>query len=266
MANKTLSILTPSYNQSDYITKNIESIKGQKFNDFEHIVLDGGSDDGTVEILDGYDNSYDLRWISEPDRGQTHALNKGFQMANGQWIGWQNSDDFYLPGAFDRFRQTLQENPQADAIYGDLIIVNEDGEKISEQFMTRPSKFVQRHWSLFASNQSLFIKRTVLKEIFPLDEKLEYTMDAELTWKLLDGDYNLTHVAEPLGAFRVQPDAKTFEGVRDLQDEELRQIYDQPLYEKIIPKFMLRNVAKFTKAAYLLSDKNFEALLYNLKK
>lgn len=206
-----------------------------------------------------------MQWVSEPDRGQTHALNKGLQMANGEWIGWQNSDDFYQPGAFAVFRQTLQENPQADGIYGDLIITNKDGEKISEQFMTRPSKFIQRHWSLFASNQSLFVRRSVLEELFPLDEKLEYTMDAELTWGLLDRDYDLVHVAEPLGAFRIQPEAKTFGEVGDLQDEELREIYGYPLYQRILPDFLLENVAKATKAVYLLLGREFEAISYNLR-
>lgn len=260
-----LSIITPSYNQSEYIRKNIDSVLSQASDDIEHIIIDGGSNDGTVNILKECEDKYNLRWVSEPDRGQTHALDKGLQMANGNWIGWQNSDDFYQPNAFTTFRQTLEQNPQADAIYGDLIIVDKEGDKISKKFMTRPSTFVQRHWSLFASNQSLFVRRSVLRDIFPLKEELEYTMDAELTWELLNGDYNLIHVAEPLGAFRVQPEAKTFEGVRDLQDEELRQIYEYPLYQRILPDGLLENLAKATKAAFLLLDGNFEAISYNIK-
>lgn len=264
MAEKALSILTPSYNQSKYVTENIQSVKRQELDDVEHIVLDGGSDDGTVDILKEYDDTYDLRWVSEPDRGQTHALNKGFQMANGEWIGWQNSDDFYLSGAFSKFQESLKENPQADAIYGDLVIVNENSDEISQQFMTRPSKFIQRHWSLFASNQALFVRRSALEKIFPLSEDLEFTMDAELTWRLLERDLNLVHVSEPLGAFRVQPNAKTFGRVRDSQDEELQQIYDYPLYQRVVPSVILEKLAKATKAALLLSDQNFNALWYNL--
>ncbi|WP_222104444.1 glycosyltransferase family 2 protein [Halorubrum ezzemoulense] len=264
MESKLLSIITPSYNQSGYISKNIESVLSQSNNDIEHIIIDGGSDDDTLDILREYEDSYNLRWVSEPDRGQTHAINKGFQMANGEWIGWQNSDDFYQANAFKIFRKELKKNPQADAIYGDLVIVDEKGEPMSKKFTTRPSKFVQRQWSLFASNQSLFIRRSVLEEIFPLDEELEYTMDAELTWKLLDGNYNLVHVAEALGAFRIQPEAKTFEGVQDLQDEELRQIYGHRLYQQIVPSYVLENMAKATKAVYLLLDRRFDAILHNV--
>jgi glycosyltransferase involved in cell wall biosynthesis len=264
MVDKTLSIITPSYNQSKYISKNIESILSQSIDDIEHIVVDGGSDDETLDILREYEDEYNLRWISEPDRGQTHALNKGIQMAGGDWIGWQNSDDFYLPDAFGTFRQTLQANPQADAIYGDLIIVDKDGNQIDRQFMTRPSKFIQRHWSLFASNQSLFVRQSVFETIAPLDEELEYTMDAELIWELLTNEYELVYVPEPLGAFRIQPDAKTHHDVRDLQDEELQKIYGTTTYERIIPDVLLQNVAKATKAAYLLLDGNFEAISHNI--
>jgi glycosyltransferase involved in cell wall biosynthesis len=263
--NKVLSIITPSYNQSGYLERNIESIQTQSGIDIEHIVVDGGSDDGTKDILRDYHKLYNLRWVSEPDRGQTHALNKGLEMATGDWVGWQNSDDFYLPGAFESFRQALETNPQADVVYGDLVIVDEDGDELSQKFMTRPSKFIQRNWSLFASNQSLFVRRPILEEIFPLDENLEYTMDAQLTWELLQGDYNLVHVAEPLGAFRVQSDAKTYGSVRDLQDAELRQIYGYPLYQRILPDFVLENTAKAIKAAYLLLDNNIEGLRYNMR-
>lgn len=266
MEQMTLSIITPSFNQSKFITKNIKSILSQNRNDVEHIIIDGGSDDGTVDIIKDYENMYNLRWISEPDRGQTHALNKGLKLANGKWIGWQNSDDYYLPGSFEKFLATLERNPRADGIYGDLLIVDEDGTQISRKFMTSPSKFVQRYWSIFASNQALFVRKPVLERIFPLDESLRYTMDAELTWKLLEGNYQLVHVPEPLGAFRIQHDAKTFQDVSSLQNDELRKIYGVPWYDDYFPKFLLQNIAKFTKFAFLVSDFNVKALKYNVNK
>jgi glycosyltransferase involved in cell wall biosynthesis len=264
MKNEKLSIITPSYNQSKFISENIRSISSQSNDNIEHIIVDGGSDDGTVDILRNVDDTYNLCWVSEPDRGQTHALNKGFQMASGDWIGWQNSDDFYLQKAFNLFYKTLRNNPEADAIYGDVIIVNENSEKISQKFVTRPSKFIQRHWSLFASNQSLFIRRSVLKKIFPLNEELEYAMDAQLTWELLNGGYDLVPVSEPIGAFRIQPEAKTFQGAQNLQNKELRQIYGHPRYQRVIPDSALSRLAKMTKATYLLLDRNFEAIWYNI--
>ena len=266
MDNIHLSIITPSYNQAQYIRENLESVLSQSRPDIEHIVIDGGSDDGTIDILKKYEDIYNLRWVSEPDRGQTHALNKGLELAEGDWVGWQNSDDFYLPSSFSTFRSALKSHPHADAIYGDLIIVNKNGIPISRTFTTAPSKFVQRYWSLFASNQSLFIKRSVLEEIFPLNEELDYTMDAELTWELLTGNYDLVQVSEPLGAFRVQSEAKTYGNVDHLQDQELESIYGRMWYENYVPQTTLENLAKITKFTLLLRDRNIKALKYNLCK
>jgi len=265
MSDITLSIITPSFNQSDFIEKNIDSVFSQSDSDIEHIIVDGGSEDGTVEKLRKFESKYNLRWISESDRGQTHALNKGLNMANGEWIGWQNSDDYYLPGAFENFRMALRKNPQADAIYGDLVIVDESETLVTRKFMTRPSKFIQRYWSLFASNQALFVRKTVFDEISPLNEDLTYTMDAELTWELLSNNYKLVRVPEELGAFRIQPDAKTYSGVENLQRKELQTIYGSPWYEQFFPQFLLQNCAKITKFCYLMSDLNIEALSYNIQ-
>lgn len=102
---RSFSIVTPSFNQAAYIGESLESVQRQRWTDVEHWVIDGGSRDGTVEMLRSYSGRHDwshLRWISETDRGQSHALNKGFAAASGEIIGWLNSDDRYLPGCFER--------------------------------------------------------------------------------------------------------------------------------------------------------------------
>lgn len=265
MSSPALSIVTPSYNQAEFLEKNLQSVSSQATEDVEHIVVDGGSDDGTVNVLRRYEDQYNLKWVSEPDRGQTDALNKGIERAEGDWIGWQNSDDYYLDGAFNHLRTAINRKPNADVVYGDLLIVDEEGNILTRQFMTRPSKFIQRYWSLFASNQSLFVKRAVLEEIGPFDEELEYTMDAELTWRLLDGGYELARVSEPLGAFRVQSDAKTFGDVGQYQQSELASIYDHPWYERVLPRPALEVAAKATKLGFLLRDGRTDAVRYNLE-
>jgi len=93
-----ITIVTPSFNQGNFIDENIQSVLTQNYPNFEHIIIDGGSIDGTVDILKKYSH---LKWVSEPDRGQASALNKGFRMATGDVIGWLNSDDSYLPGTFE---------------------------------------------------------------------------------------------------------------------------------------------------------------------
>jgi len=227
-------------------------------------VIDGGSDDGTVKLLRQYEDEYNLQWVSESDQGQTHALNKAIQRATGEWVGWQNSDDYYLPGALNKVGETVEMNGDLDVVYGDLLIVDETGEQISRQFMTRPSAFVQRHWSLFASNQSLFARRDLLKAIHPLNEEFTLAMDAELTWELLNRADAFFHIKEPLGAFRVQEDAKTYGDVSAKQQTELDQIYTYPRYERWLPQPLLCNTAKFVKLCLLLSEGHTEAIRHNI--
>lgn len=264
MDNPKISIITPSYNQAEFLERNLQSVRDQSYDDIEHIVVDGGSEDGTVNLLKKYESQYDLRWVSEQDRGQSHAVNKGIKMANGEWLGWQNSDDYYSSGAFKTVVEKEQTHPDAQVIYGDTLIVDQSGKEVSRTFHTRPSKFVQRYWSLFAGNQSLFVKRGVMDEIGGLDESLYYTMDAKLTWEILNRDYQFVCVHKPLGAFRIQEGAKTFGDIRNEQQQELEKIYSHPQYERYVPDVILSEVAKVLKLLYLIRDGRYEAIAYNI--
>jgi len=268
MGDPFISIVTPSYDQADFIEDNILSVKTQAQkvdNEVEHIVIDGGSNDGTVKLLQEHENDYNLRWISEKDRGQSHAVNKGIQMARGDWIGWQNSDDYYLQNSFALVQNVIKNSNDVSVIYGDLLIVDEEGNEISRQFMTHPSKFIQRNWSLFASNQSTFFKKDVFERVGYLKEEFNYAMDAELFWRILESDLELVHIPEYLGAFRVQKDAKTFGDVSKSQREELEVIYDYPVYEKVLPNRVLELLAMSVKALYLLYSRRWKAFEYNIR-
>lgn len=264
MSRPIISVITPSYNQVDFLEKNLQSVRDQGYTNIEHIVVDGGSNDGSVDLLREYENQYNLRWISESDRGQSHAVNKGIDMAKGKWIGWQNSDDFYPSGTFDAVVELIESNQNTDVIYGDTLFVDENGNEITRNFHTRPSKFVQKYWSLFASNQSTFIHCSVWEDIGGLDEDLYYTMDAKLMWELLEGDYCYHCVHQPLGAFRVQKNAKTFHDVEHKQRKELNEIYPQSWYESLLSRTLLEIMAKTIKATYLFRDRRWTAFKYNL--
>jgi len=264
MTHPYLSIITPSYNQHEYLEDNLKSIKSQEYPHFEHIVIDGGSDDRTVDLLKEYEDMYNLRWISEQDRGQSHAINKGVEMAKGDWIGWQNSDDFYLPGAFNKFVRTLERNPESDLICGDLLIVDEYGEEIGRKYSIPPSKFIQKHWSLFTSNQALFIHRQVFESVGLLEEDYKYVMDADLFWRITKADFEITLIPEFLGAIRKHEGAKTANSVNDRQQEEAEQVYEQMWYDKVLPQPMLETSAKALKAASLIKNNRWNALKWNL--
>ena len=117
-----ITIVTPSYNQASFIEEALLSVQKQNYPSVEHIVIDGASTDGTVEILKRYGNLSGwehLRWISEPDQGQSDALNKGFRMATGEIIGWLNSDDRYRANCFSYVASAFGQTPDTDVLYGD---------------------------------------------------------------------------------------------------------------------------------------------------
>ncbi|MBK8020940.1 MAG: glycosyltransferase [Chloroflexi bacterium] len=121
-----ITILTPSYNQAQYIRATIDSVLGQDFPDFEYLVVDGGSTDGTVDILKSYSDPR-MRWISERDKGQTDALNRGLRMTSGEILTWINSDDVLLPGAVRFMVETFASRPEIDMFYGDVNIIDSAG-------------------------------------------------------------------------------------------------------------------------------------------
>jgi glycosyltransferase involved in cell wall biosynthesis len=260
MAGSTLSIVTPSYNQADFIEECIQSVHEQVYEDIEHVVVDGGSTDGTVELLERYETKYDLRWVSEPDEGQAAAINKGIRMAEGDWIGWQNSDDFYLPGAFEIFAETRHQHPDADVIYGDVVVVNKDGKNLRRLYQTRPSKLTHRYWSMFARNQGMFFARRVVDTVGNLDEDLEFAMDADYFWRVLQADLDLVNVPEALGAFRKQENAKTYNRTHEFWEHELREIYPQTFSDQIIPSSLLKASGMTIKGINLVRDGRWGAL------
>jgi GT2 family glycosyltransferase len=267
MPDALLSIITPSYNQCEFIEKNILSVMQQSGSvDFsiEHIIVDGGSTDRTVDILKRYSDQYNLQWVSESDRGQSHAVNKGINMATGTWIGWQNSDDYYLPGSFAAAFSNQRLIQDVDVIYGDTLVVDANGAEIARIFRTRPSQFIQRYWTLFASNQSTFIRKSIIEELGGLDEELIYTMDAKLMWQLLEGNYQYRRISTALGALRKHDEAKTAGDVGYAQKQELNPVYGQTWYEPFVPDKLLGLAAKSLKAGYLLAEGRYNAIQYNI--
>src|SRR5215471_13377895 len=128
MTSPSFTIVTPSFNQAAFIGEALESVRQQNWPHVEHVVMDGESTDATVDILKRHSGRSDwkhLRWISEPDRGQAHALNKGFSTVRGEIVGWLNSDDRYLPHCFEHVARVFQQHPEVDVVYGDYRFIDE---------------------------------------------------------------------------------------------------------------------------------------------
>ncbi len=179
-----LTVVTPSYNGSAFIERTIESVLSQRGEfDLEYLVVDGGSDDGTLDILRRYEGR--LRWVSEPDRGQSDAINKGFAMARGDVLAWLNADDVYAPGALAAVVRTFRET-SARWCFGECAIIDETDRPI-RRALSRYKSWVSRRYSRrrlvgrnFIPQPAVFFRRDLLDEAGPLDESLRYAMDYDL--------------------------------------------------------------------------------------
>jgi glycosyltransferase involved in cell wall biosynthesis len=203
----SFTIVTPSLNQAAYIEDAIRSVARQGYPAVEHIVVDGGSRDGTREILKKYPH---LRSLSEPDRGQSHALNKGFAMATGDILGWLNADDYYCDGVLPEVARCFQD-PSVMVVYGDGYEVGGKGEVVRRVVpRTFSTENLVRYWKWRYDyvQPSFFFRRTALLAEGPVDESLEYAMDHELFIRL-SKRYRFTYLPLPLSCFRVHPASKT---------------------------------------------------------
>jgi glycosyltransferase involved in cell wall biosynthesis len=210
-----VSILTPSYGYGRFIADAIDSVLYQEGVSVEHIVQDGLSKDETVDVLSQFEGR--IVWASEPDLGQSDALNKALSKANGRWIGWLNADEFYLP----RSLATLVEHGElmgADIIYGDCVFVDGDGnvERLlpEHRFIAR----ILREYGCFIPSNAVLIRRSILGDS-PWDPTLRRIMDWDLFMGLLAQGARFTHLLYPVGAFRAHDDRVTAKPPSDSGEE-----------------------------------------------
>jgi len=215
------SVVTPSLNQASFIEGNIRSVLDQGYPDFEHIIVDGQSTDGTVSILETHGH---LRWVSERDRNMTQALNKGFRMATGEVIAWLNADDRYAPGAFERVAALLEPRGEARIVVGDALVKDlVDGREYVAKGRPFTHDDVVRFWTgpYFLHQPAIFFLKRLLEEEGYLDEDLGLAADYEL-WTRLSRRHPFLYVPEVLAEVIHHPDCLT--AVRDPWREEVLQV------------------------------------------
>jgi glycosyltransferase involved in cell wall biosynthesis len=225
----SISIVTPSLNQASFIHDALESVSLQNYPNCEHLVIDGMSTDGTVELLRNFqaaEASSRVTWVSEPDSGQSEALNKGFRQATGDIIGWLNADDRYRAGCFERVVKTFEENPELDIVYGDYRVVDECGGLVRIKPEIAFSAFVLfYHRVLYIPTTATFFRRRVFDEGNWIDENLQYVMDLDFFIRLAVKGYHFQHITELLADFRLQPASKTCRNPDKQQWEHKRVIF-----------------------------------------
>jgi glycosyltransferase involved in cell wall biosynthesis len=244
MTRPSFTIVTPSFNQAAFIGEALESVHQQNWPITEHLVMDGDSSDATVEILKQHSARSDwrhLRWISEPDRGQAHALNKGFSAAQGEIVGWLNSDDRYLPQCFEGVTRVFEQHPEVDVVYGDYRLIDEAGNVTQTRREIEFSRFVLLyHRVLYIPTTSTFFRRRVFAQGHFLDERLHYAMDAEFFMRLAKNGLRFRHVRAILADFRFQPQSKTCTSAHRQLQEKRRIMEDYSPVLQAMPWPLLR--------------------------
>lgn len=205
-----ISIVTPSYNQGRFIEETIRSVLLQGYPSLEYIVIDGASTDGSVDIIRKYEDKL-AYWVSEPDRGQAHAINKGFEKATGDIFGWINSDDYYYPGVFEVIARAFVEHPDIAMVNGYEHHVDKKGNVIMDAIpLFRNACTVILCFALPLQQLSCFWRNDAYKTIGGLDETLQYLLDYDFLLRL-SYHYRSRLMYVPLcaGAFRKYPGQKT---------------------------------------------------------
>jgi len=207
-----ISVITPSYNQAKYIKMTIDSVLTQRYPNLEYIVMDGGSTDGTVEILESYGKK--IKWISKGDSGQSDAINKGIKLSSGEIIGYINSDDYLLKNSLFKIANLFSENNNAYWVTGVCKIVDENNFEVRQLVTYYKNIFLKYFRSEkllyvvnYISQPATFWRRELFKKIGYFDEKLHYSMDYDY-WLRIAKKYKLYFIDDYLAAYRVHNKSK----------------------------------------------------------
>ncbi len=206
-----ISIAIPSYNMAGFIEETIQSIINQDYSNFECIVMDGGSNDGTLDILRKYENR--IVWVSEKDRGQSDAINKGFKQASGDIFAYINADDAYEEGCFQKVADYFGKNPTIKWVYGKCKIINEKGLEI-RKLINSYKYFWQKRYSYnrllildFIAQPAVFWRKELTDEIGLFDVEKQFSMEYEY-WLKAGSKYDPGFIDDYLARFRVHPGSK----------------------------------------------------------
>lgn len=238
-----VSIITPSFNQAQFLEQTIQSVLGQDYPQIEYIIVDGGSTDGSVDMIKKYEGRL-AWWISEQDQGQTDAINKGFAHSKGEVLAWINSDDTYNPRAVGQAVKYLIENPDVAMVYADCNFINEAGQVIGK-FNSKQTDYRRlREGYVHIPQQTMFFRAKYWQELGPLDPSFYFAMDYDL-WTRIASKAPIKYLAGQTWAnFRIHDLGKTTTHDDRCWPEMLRVHYRDAggFFSLIVAKYYLRKI------------------------
>lgn len=233
-----ITIITPSYNQGNFIEETIRSVLFQGYPNLEYIIIDGGSTDSTVEIIKKY-APWITYWVSEPDRGQTHAINKGLERATGDILAYLNSDDYYLPETLDAVAEYFLSNPSIDLLHGRCRYVNTNGISIGEQFADiHTFDEIVDLWGVWWNKRQfvqpeVFWTKRISDQVGSFTESLHYVMDYDYWCRILLAKGEVGTIDRPLTCFRFTDNQKSNQSEKVA--EELLKVVRPWLWNSFTP-------------------------------
>lgn len=263
-----VSVVTPSFNQARFLEQTIRSVIEQNYANLEYLLVDGGSTDGSLDIIHKYSKKIDW-WVSEVDNGQAEAINKGLRRTKGEFVAWINSDDHYLPGAIDRAVSTFIQHPSVGLVFGDVLAIDENGQSINQ--------LRYGDWSLLdlmsfrvIGQPSVFMRRSILEQVGFMDTTYHFLLDHHL-WIRMGQVSELCYIPGNLSAARFHPESKNVARAKEFGSEVYRILEwmrSQPDLEPILTRNWKRIQAGAHRlsAFYLLDGGDASASLQEYKR
>lgn len=243
-----ISIVTPSFNQSVFLERTLESVLAQHYPNLEYYVQDGGSTDGTLDVLRRYGSQL-TGWVSSPDKGQSNAINIGFSKTSGEIMAWLNSDDILLPGTLAFVADFFSRHPEVDVIYGHRILINPDGMEIGRWMLPEHDDNILS-WADFVPQETMFWRRRIWEKAGgKIDESLDFAIDWDLLLRFREAGAHFSRVNRFLGGFRIHPTQKTsaekstgFQEMSQMRERTLGRLPSKKEITKAVYPYLIKHV------------------------